>query len=146
MISDYDLVANEPDLSLLQRALRLSIPALSRDWTHLPSQLMGRLREIEEPRIRALLEKASAGPGTAWLCPQTASLTPPGPLLQTFAGHTDKVMALAVLPDGRALSGSEDRTLRLWDLASGESRVLDGPHGPGQGAGGAARRPRPLRL
>jgi WD40 repeat protein len=123
VISDYDLVANEPDLSL-QRALRLSIPALSRDWTHLPSQLMGRLREIEEPRIQALLEKASAEPGTARLCPQTASLTPPGPLLQTFADHTDKVMALAVLPDGRALSGSDDRTLRLWDLRSGESRVL----------------------
>ena len=129
VISDYALVANEPDLSLVQRALRLSIPALSRDWTNLPSQLIGRLREIDEPRIRALLEKASAGPGTAWLCPQTASLTPPGPLLQTFAGHTGGVTALAVLPDGRALSGSEDGTLRLWDLASGESRVLAGHTG-----------------
>ena len=29
VISDYALVANEPDLSLVQRALRLSIPALS---------------------------------------------------------------------------------------------------------------------
>ncbi len=32
-----------------------------------------------------------------------------------------------VLADGaRALSWSEDRTLRLWDLASGESRALEG--------------------
>ena len=65
---------------------------------------------------------------------------------RVLTGHTDGVTALAVLPDGRALSGSEDGTLRLWDLASGESRVLDGPHGRGHGAGGAARRPRPLRL
>ena len=132
VISDYDLVANEPDLSLVQRALRLSIPALSRDWTHLPSQLIGRLREIDEPRIRALLEKASAGPGTAWLCPQTASLTAPGPLLQTFEGHTDAVTALAVLPDGRALSGSSDSTLRLWDLQTRRKPPARGPHGRGR--------------
>src|ERR1019366_7140843 len=37
------------------------------------------------------------------------------------------VMAIAALPDGmRALSGSEDETLRLWDLASGrELRRFD---------------------
>src|SRR5512144_2807298 len=57
VISDYDLVANEPGLSLVQRALRLSIPALSRDRTYLLGQLIGRLREIEEPHIRAPLEK-----------------------------------------------------------------------------------------
>ena len=44
-------------------------------------------------------------------------------------GHTERVTALAVLPDGRALSGSEDGTLRLWDLASGKSRVLKGHTG-----------------
>ena len=64
VISDYDLIANEPDLSLVQLALRLSIPALSRDRTHLPSQLIVHLRGIDEPRIRALVEKASAGPST----------------------------------------------------------------------------------
>ena len=35
-------------------------------------------------------------------------------------------MALAVLPDSPALSRSKDGTLRLWDLASGDSRVLTG--------------------
>ena len=35
---------------------------------------------------------------------------------------------MAFLPDGRrALSGSEDNTLRLWDLATGETlRTLEG--------------------
>jgi WD40 repeat protein len=37
-----------------------------------------------------------------------------------FAGHTSEVTAVAVTPDGaRMVSGSRDRTLRVWDLASG---------------------------
>lgn len=39
------------------------------------------------------------------------------------------VSALAALPDGHALSGSYDGTLRLWELQSGESRVLTGHTG-----------------
>ncbi len=41
-------------------------------------------------------------------------------LVRTFTGHTDKVRSVAFSPDGRtALSGSDDRTLKLWDIASG---------------------------
>lgn len=40
--------------------------------------------------------------------------------LQVFEGHTDIVTAVEFSPDGRqAVSVSLDRTLRLWDLASG---------------------------
>jgi WD40 repeat protein len=41
-------------------------------------------------------------------------------LLRTLEGHTRGVNALAVTAEGRALSGSGDHTLKLWDLASGE--------------------------
>jgi WD40 repeat protein len=43
-----------------------------------------------------------------------------GETLRSLEGHTDWISALAVLAGGsRALSGSNDSTLRLWDLATG---------------------------
>jgi len=60
-----------------------------------------------------------------WL---TAGTSPA--LERTLTGHSDRVLAVAVTPDGRrAISASADRTLKVWDLATGaEQRTLTG-HG-----------------
>jgi len=52
----------------------------------------------------------------------------PPPSVRTLTGHSGKVFSVALLPDGaRALSGSSDRSLRLWDLKTGaELRRFEG--------------------
>jgi WD40 repeat protein len=53
----------------------------------------------------------------------TASTESPS-LVRTFTGHQHWVQALAVTPNGRyALSGSDDRTLKLWDLTTGQPHL-----------------------
>jgi WD40 repeat protein len=45
--------------------------------------------------------------------------------VRTLSGHSSSIAALAFSPDGRTLaSGSMDRTIKFWDVATGEARAL----------------------
>ncbi|MBS0018032.1 MAG: hypothetical protein KFF72_17065 [Arthrospira sp. SH-MAG29] len=80
-------------------------------------------------KIEPLLNQAQQWQEKPWFRPLTANLTPPGgPLIRTLTGHSSGVRAVAISADGqRAVSGSEDNTLKLWNLATGEvERTLTG--------------------
>ena len=134
LITDYDLIddpkaSSHPEynpekvktLKLIQGALRLSAHVLAKDKTQLVEQLWGRMQCFDMPEIKELLSQASQNK-TTWLRPLTPSLTSPsGSLLRTLAGHSRRVNAVALTPDGKkAISGSDDHTLKVWNLETGE--------------------------
>jgi WD40 repeat protein len=128
LIPDYRY-AGDPLTQQILRALRMSAPVLGADPTQVRGQLVDRLMGQPDPGITAWaagLAGQASGPA-----PQLASLAPADaakPLEQILAGHTDQVRAVAVTPDGkRAVSGSDDGTVRVWDLAARrEQAVLTG--------------------
>jgi len=52
--------------------------------------------------------------------------------IRTLAGHTDGVYSVAFSPDGKILaSGSRDKTVRLWDITTGQEIFFSLDHGAG---------------
>jgi WD40 repeat protein len=121
LIDDYDHLKREEVISLIQSAIRLSAHAVILDATQLAGQLVGRLTGESQPAIRKILRQASEWDGAPWLRPVRGNLHPPGrALMRILSGHTDKISASAITPDGRrVVSGSHDRTVRIWDLDRG---------------------------
>ena len=124
LIADYNSFAEEEDLRVIQSAIRLSTNVL-RDYRQLAGQLLGRLLGNRIPKIETMLNQAAESRAWPWLRPLQPSLTAPGgSLIRTLEGHTNRVNAVAVTPDGRhVVSGSDDKTLRVWDLATGETKT-----------------------
>lgn len=123
LITDYTYQACLPDVDIVHAALLLSAHVLSTDQDLLRGQLVGRLLDRPELRIRALLDAATSWDERPWLCPLTESslATPGGPLERILEGHTSSVAAVAATADGpRVASGSHDNTLRVWNLGSGQ--------------------------
>ncbi len=143
LIEDYERAETAPGLGeeeaqslrLIGGALRLSAHVLAGDPGQLPSQLWGRMQDLPQVEVQALLRQAGEAQDGPWLRPLTASLTAPGgSLLRTFFGHNSDVTAVAVTADGRrAISGGgelDKDELKVWDLVSGaELRTLAGHSG-----------------
>jgi WD40 repeat protein len=127
LIEDYDRAFEPPvsifgekaeTLKLIQAALQLSAHILERDKTQLAGQLLGRLLDFPNPEIQAILAQAKQWQKAPWLRSLNASLIPPnGILIRTLMGHSDRVTAVAITPDGqRLISGSQDGAIKIWNL------------------------------
>ncbi len=117
-------------LDLIHGAVRLSAHIIERDPTQFASQMVGRLLPHQEvPAVQQFTSTVVESAPRPWLRLLKPSLDPPGTaLVRTLAGHSRAVNGVAVNADGRrAVSASDDRTLKVWDLESGrELRTLEG--------------------
>jgi hypothetical protein len=57
VVTDYELLPEDPELHLMRDALERSVPILIRDKTQLAGQLIGQLQARQEPEIRSLIEQ-----------------------------------------------------------------------------------------
>jgi hypothetical protein len=129
LITDYDYLPEDKDLETVQSVLRHSAHILALNPQELPGQLMGRLPVSLTPDIEVLRSQASDRKSFSWLRPLNPSLTPiSASFVRMLQGHTSPVKTVIVTPDSRyVVSGGYAKTLRVWDLATGETkRTLQG--------------------
>jgi WD40 repeat protein len=129
LILDFNLVSASPVHSLIQSALVLSSHVVQHNPDLLSGQLIARLLGFHEQGIKTFLECVHPAGSAVWLKPAWSCLAgPSGPKVRTMAGHQSDVTCLAITPDGHfAVSGSTDKTVKVWNLAVGkEIRSLEG--------------------
>ncbi|NEO28240.1 MAG: PQQ-binding-like beta-propeller repeat protein, partial [Kamptonema sp. SIO4C4] len=126
------LQPKSPFLSRLQRTLDLSSHVLREDKSRLASQLWGRLvvpqTMQQSPEVEQFLQQVQEQQQGVWLRPIVPCFdTPDGGLIRTLVGHSSDVTAVAVTPEGLVISGSLDKTLKVWNIETGkELRTLIG--------------------
>jgi WD40 repeat protein len=133
LLADYTYDHDTPTSQAVQVALQLSAGTAVANPDQLPGQLVGRLISHPDPAVQAVADAVGGWTEAPWLCPLTQPGLAPaaGPQRNVLLGHTGQVQAVAVTPDNRLIiSASTDRTIRIWELASGRLvRTLEGHSG-----------------
>ncbi|GBG16208.1 WD repeat-containing protein pop2, partial [Hondaea fermentalgiana] len=95
-----------------------AVHALSYDPNELASQVLARLgHDSKDPLARSLQT-----PDQPWLEPTRVTLAHPrDPLLHVLKGHPNWVNSVAIQGD-TIVSGSWDKTVRIWNATSGEEQ------------------------
>jgi len=131
LLGDYEVLICKENVEaetarLVQGALRLSSNVLAKHPRQLAVQILGRLAGLASPNRAALLLREAKR--RTPLRPRKSSLIRPGgPLIRTLKGHDGMVLSVAYIGKGRVVSSSADKTLRVWDINSGDTLgVLEG--------------------
>ncbi|WP_437760199.1 TIR domain-containing protein [Sorangium sp. So ce1389] len=114
------------EVDLLHRAVRAESHWLQEEPEALPELVYNRLRSAgwEAERIARTLQFSRGMPRLRLRRPVRMWTG----VERTLPGHSDRVNACAISPDGQIIvSASDDATLKVWDLASGQLvTTLDG--------------------
>ena len=121
LLADFAYKPLPADVQAVDDALAMSAARLAARPDSLASQLAGRLVSLSSPGIDRLFAQIHDCAPRPWICPLKPALaSTSGPLRLDLPRHDGVLRALAVTPDGnRLISGGDDQTVRVWDLASG---------------------------
>jgi WD40 repeat protein len=130
LISDYQLYSEGEAQGLIGRTLRLIGGICARDPRQLLPQLIGRLDGLATVAASGFLGDARRLIPLPAIAPFGAGLTPPGAEIARLDAHSEGINVLCLMPDGLLASGSQDNTIRLWDMSTGaETAALEGHTG-----------------
>eukprot|EP00794_Sanderia_malayensis_P011746 gene11746-12966_t len=117
-----DVCNGETELELIRDCLKMSSKAMFFDPNQLAAQLNGRLSHVSGfEQIASLLQQSRATIKPCLYPCVSCFEKPGGPLVYSLAGHSRGISCVCLTDDGkRMLSASEDDTLKLWDLTTGE--------------------------
>ena len=122
--------SDQAALALEHSALLLSLHIISSDPKQFASQITGKLlAHQDQPGIASFLGVLKKSAPRPWLRPLWPSLVAAGgPALRALDAGESWVRAAALSADGRrAVSGSEDRLVRVYDLEGNQPpRILEG--------------------
>ena len=132
LIADYEHVKPSAELKLIQGALRLSSQCAGGRCGAVCRADGGAVAAAPGISGDSTVHWRGCRSGACPLAPAAASrpASLPAPeLVRTLEGHSAAVSGVAVTPDGkRAVSASDDNTLKVWDLETGRAlRTLEGP-------------------
>ena len=82
--------------------------------------MQGRLVKFNDSKLVALREQIDKETTWPWMKSHWPTFAAPdGALIQTLVGHTGRIVALAITPNGQHIvSSSRDNTLRIWETDS----------------------------
>ena len=121
LISDYDYLDLGDDedhpLNLIKRALELSSPVLMNDSHELPTQFWGRMNEINDEKIKDLLDDLQSSEDM-YIKPTSSILySPKSPIIKRLLPDGNKSSsAIGFNDDNKILFGSSDGALSLYDI------------------------------